>query len=173
MNGPWIGVDPGARFCGVILRLGLDCLGSRTVEREEDETEIGVGPIFWAEISRSITALAGASVKGGYGAPRVAIEGVRAPGGFRDGKKQFAKPVDILALGATFGAIYNEHPDAVIIAPESNGRGMLAAYPENLVTRAEARLGLRREARMGSKVSHCRSAFDVAGKAALLDRRAA
>lgn len=172
---PWIGLDPGAVNTGIALRLGSRCLAWHTTRRADDETEIGPGPIYYAAINRAVAVLAGASVKGGFGAPRIAIEGVRPPGGFRDGKKQFAKPVDILALGATFGALHLSYPDAVIVPPGGNGRGVYSQYPENLVSVGEQRAKNWRVRECGttSPESHARSAWMVAGKAERMARLAA
>ena len=152
----WLGVDPGAVSTGLALRNGRECLAWHTVKRADDETEIGPGPIYWAEILRHIATFTGASV-------RIAIEGVRPPSPFarERGKKTFASPIHPMALAATFGAIYVTYPDAVVVPPGGNGSGYLASYPEQLVTDAERRHGLNREAGKGSKVSHARSAWDV------------
>jgi hypothetical protein len=138
-------------------------------ERVDRLRPIGPGPIYWGQIERALDILADKASASGI-ETKIAIEGVRAPGGFRDGKRQFAKPIDILALGATFGAIYATRPDAVIVPPGGNGSGMLSTYPADLITPAELRAGVHRKALSGSLVSHARSAYDVAGLAPRIRR---
>ena len=175
MSGIWIGIDPGPRFTGIALRLGTQCLGWRTIEREHDETEIGVGPEYYAAITYSITVLTDAATRSGHGEPRSAIEGVSRPVAFIDGKPRRPRPLDLIALGAVFGAIHTPLPDAVIVRADHNGRGVYGQYPLNLVSAGEkrARNWERKECGRTSLESHSRSAWSVAGKAALLDRRAA
>jgi hypothetical protein len=173
----WIGIDPGSRKTGLVLRNGSDCLGWNTVERLDDETPIGVGPRYWDHIGELVDAMHGAIARlvadPRYTYGGIAIEGVNVAGGFRDGKKQFAKPADLMALSATWAALWRDHPDAVIVPPGGNGRGLLAGYPEQLITDGERRHGLNREAPSSSLVSHARSAWDVAGIAARAQGRAA
>jgi hypothetical protein len=155
----WIGVDPGARRTGIAMRNGTTLLGWRLIERATDEGETGAGPTYWADIHDAIRGLA-ITAPGDW---RLAIEGVRAPGGFRDGKRQFAHPRDLIALAATYGAILDHHPGAVTVPPGAHGRGALTAYPTALITAAERRLGVNRAAGDSAPISHVRSAWDVAG----------
>lgn len=164
----WIGIDPGARFSGLVLRSGNDCVDWVTVVRTDDETEIGPGPAYWHAIDRAVLNLAGIAIREGLTAPLISIEGVRAPGGFRDGKKQFAKPADIMALGATFGAVLTQNPDAIVVPPGGNGRGVYGQYPDELVSAGEkrGRNWRLKDCGKSSPQSHARSAWAVAGKAA-------
>lgn len=163
----WIGIDPGHTFTGVVLRDGRDLLAHITLTRDTVESPIGVGPRWWDEITEAIDvqqrAAARAMSERGRTWGGVAIEGINVSTGFRDGKKQFAKPEHLMGLAATYGAIVARYPDITIVPPGGNGSGMLAGYPEQLVTPAERRKGLMRKALKGSKVSHCRSSWDVAG----------
>lgn len=165
VSGPWIGVDPGAKRTGLVLRNGADCLGWRTIVRAHTETEIGPGPEYWTAIETGINDLTNAAHHAGIPTPLLAIEGITRPKGFVGGKREFADPTSLIALGMTFAAIYNTHPEAVIIPPGGNGSGMLTTYPEQLITPGERRGGLRRKALGNSLVSHARSAWDLAGLA--------
>lgn len=162
----WIGIDPGYKFCGIILRDARELLAHITLTRAEDETTIGVGPRWFDEITYAIDvqqrAAARAMTEHGRAWGGVAIEGVTAACGFRDGKKQFAKPEHLMGLAATWGAVVARYPDITSVPPGGNGAGMLAGYPEQLVTAGERRVGLNRQARKKSKPSHCRSAWDCA-----------
>jgi hypothetical protein len=173
---PWIGIDPGATRTGLVLRLGTECAGWKTIERQEDETVIGPGPMYWDEIEESLVYLQFVAVKMGAGAAKIALEGVVEPSPFpgKRGEKRFARPKDVMALSMTFGAIYTRHPDAVLIPPKQNGRGALSYYPDLLVSARERsdRRGMAREAGDSSLESHARSAWDVAGKAVGLWRAA-
>jgi hypothetical protein len=164
----WIGVDPGARFTAATLRDGRNLIDFRVIERVEDETEIGVGPRYWDEITYAVEELHRHTSR-----PRIAVEGVRPPNSHHQGQKKFTRPIDVMALAATFAAVLTRCPGATIVPPDGNGSGMLAGYPEELVTAGERRHGLMREAPHSSKISHARSGWDIAGEAARMARAAA
>jgi hypothetical protein len=173
----WIGIDPGHTWTGLVLRDGNEIVAQRTLERAQVEGSICVGPRWFDEITHAIDiqqrTAARAIQELGRTWGGMAIEGVEAACGFRDGKKQFARPEHLMGLAATWGAIVARYPDITNVPPGGNGSELLVTYPEALITPAEKRKGLMRKALKGSKVSHCRSAFDVARKAEQMARVAA
>jgi hypothetical protein len=162
VSGTWVGVDPGGRSTGIVVRHGYDLLGWMILDRTDDDDEgrsIGVGAPTIQAVNAAITnALATA----GPGA-HLAVEGVTPPVGFKDGKREPIDPRDTIATGVVLGGILAAHPDAVVVRPNSHGRGTLAAYPEGLITPAERRHGLNRKAGKSASERHARAAWDVAG----------
>ena len=157
-----VGVDPGAKWCGVVVRDGADAVWWRVVA-ESDHGHRFL-PACEAAVREAFTA-AGTN-------PLVAVEDAVPPGGFRDGKKQFARPVDILALGRAVGWLHHAvlllTPRVVLVAPAGHGHRPLGSYPRVLVSDAEARSadrvrGWGRPAGQSSTLRHARSAWDVAG----------
>src|SRR6266487_1769085 len=74
----------------------------------------------------------------------------------------------LLALGKIVAALELYFPDAILVMPDRHGRNLLAAYPAPLVAPDE----LERLTGDGP-LQHCRSAWDVAGRAQTLLRLAA
>lgn len=168
---PVIGVDPGARHVGLVLRLGDEYLDHAVVTRADDDslvpTRPGRPPVVLREVLATIMgfrfhrALAGRNL----GPVVVAVEGLNEPTGFARGRKALLDPSHMIAAGMVLGAVLGSYRTAVVVAPHGNGRGLLGKYPPELITPAEQRHGLMREAPASSPVSHARSAWDVAGAA--------
>lgn len=153
MTGPVIlGVDPGGAATGLVVRRGSELLWNATVAGGSMavlETLAGIPPaVCLFDV--------------------VAIEDVVAPGGFAGGRRA---PINLAGLigtsvvaGAVAGWAFTETSLRIVwVPPAHNGQGALDAYPEQLrPTRGQGKGedGLR----------HCRSAFDVAGTAALMIR---
>ena len=162
----WVGVDPGARWTGVVVRQADTLLWHRVVDR----TKTG-DATYLEDVEQALVTAAA------HGDDLMwAIEDAVAPCGFRDGKKQFARPVDILALGQTLGWVRHvvvtltTPSRIVLVRPGGHGRSLLRAYPEVLVTAAEKRGGMNRPAQSSAALSHARSAWDICGAAPLTAR---
>ena len=155
---PVLGVDPGARYTGVVLRDGDAVLHATTLVRVKDDTD----PVEWArlcvtEIKIILFTVCPPETKMG-------IEGVSVPKGFSNGKRAPINPGPILFAGVVLGAVSTAWPDAVIIPPGGNGSQHITNYPPDLVGRRPAELpGSTNGA--GTR-DHEQSAYDVAGKAA-------
>jgi hypothetical protein len=150
----WVGIDPGAKETGVILRDGTALLLAEVVTnwyyRQGDPSTVT------ADYLNDVMAMA---VKAAnlMGLAEVAVEGVKKPCphlGLTD-------PSAIIGAGIVLGAILLEFPAAVVVPPGGNGSGLLASYPDGLVTDAERRGGLNRKAGQSATIRHCRSAWDV------------
>ena len=173
----WIGIDPGSRATGVVLRQGSNLLWWTVVERGTDEGRLGVGPEYIRTVLASVWDAARVSM---YPA-RVAVEEVTPPSPHvtyqrKDGSKGYARPrpADLQALAAVYGAVLATFPAAVIVHPSGNGSRPLSTYPRDLVTDAERRAkgNPHRAAGHTATVNHARSAWDVAGQAPLFARLA-
>lgn len=157
---PVLGVDPGARYTGVVLRDGDACLYAATLVRVKSDTD----PVAWArQVVREVQAVLFTVCPPDT---RVAVEGVSVPKGFKDGKRQPIDPGPILFAGVVLGAVAQAWPDATVIPPGGNGSQHITHYPPELVGRRPASLpGSTNGA--GTR-DHEQSAYDVAGKAAVL-----
>jgi hypothetical protein len=63
------------------------------------------------------------------------------------------------------------HADVVLVAPAAHGRQPYGTYPDELTTAAEQRQPRLKAAGRNTLVSHCRSAWDIAGAAETLRRQ--
>lgn len=158
----YLGIDPGSAWTGLAVRHGDQFLGGQVIHNDDPIPGHGVGDSYLNAVMREVYQLMAMVVRS-HPATRwvVAIEGVIVPAGFADGKKRFVSPKDILGLGIVYGYLRGALPDARTVQPNHHGYGLLAGYPEQLVTPGERRAGLNREAPQNSKMRHIRSAWDV------------
>lgn len=162
MTGPWIGIDPGGRSTGIAVRNGTDLIWWAVLERTGDDDPIrGVG-VASRTIEMVLAGIGTALAHAGPGA-HLAVEGVVAPTPHINGKLRITDPTPAIAAAIVLGGVLAAHPGVVVVPPNRHGRGMLGGYPPELVTDAERRGGLRREAGQSATVRHARSAWDVAG----------
>lgn len=157
---PVLGVDPGARYTGVVLRDGDAPLYASTLVREKDRTD----PVEWARLAVATIREIHATVCP-PGTP-LAVEGVEAPKGFANGQKAPINPGPILFAGVVLGAVAASWPNAVIIPPGKNGSRGKANYPTALVGRRPA--DLPGSSNGAGTRDHEQSAYDVAGRGALV-----
>ncbi len=163
---PVLGIDPGARYTGVVLRDGDVVLHASTLVRPD-----GVDPAGWARQVVDETRLllfTGCPANTGVG-----VEGITEPKGFAHGRRAPIDPAALLFAGTVFGALVAAYPQAVVVPPGGNGSQHVTHYPPELV-------GVRPADLPGSgggahTRAHEQSAYDVAGKAArvLFPRRVA
>jgi hypothetical protein len=170
VNGPWVGVDPGGSYTGVVVRHGDRLLHHQLVVRTEDEDVIrgvGVGARYLADVLQAIVTARCSVPVDQHQLVQFAVEGVVPPSPhmkLADGRARRTNPGPTIGTGMVLGAILGAWPNAVIVPPNNHGHGMLGSYPEPLVTAAEARRGLRRQAGDSSDIRHCRAAWDCAGR---------
>lgn len=156
----WIGVDPGARFSGIVAREGMTILGCRIIDRKDIEPEADRPGIDTMEaITEAIGQVADPA------SARIAVEDVVQP----TGHMGMANVVDLLRTAEIIGYLRNAFPGVVLVRPNRHGRSALLTYKAaGLVTRSEAQHADRAhtwmaEAPSGSTMRHARSAWDVAG----------
>jgi hypothetical protein len=164
-----VGVDPGSRDTGIIVRWSDIVVDHLIVHRVADEApDHGIGPIYLRSIQDGVRAMWSVAIR--YDAGKgsrpdlvvTAIEAVNVPKGFAGGKKRFVAPKDSIALGIAFGAALTAVEGAVVVPVGGNGYGVLSSYPDALISAAERRHGVNREAPQNSNLRHLRSAWDVA-----------
>lgn len=179
MSGVWVGVDPGPSYTGVVVRSGRVLLWHRVVTNQPrvdaglraGKQDHGVGPDYLDAVMAAADAAAAVAAEHAP-SPSFALEGAVAPGGFNAGKKEFARPKDVLGLGIVLGFVLARLPGAVLVRPRGHGAELLAGYPEDLVTAGERRAGVNRSAKSAtSLLRHCRSAWDVTLSAEQQSRR--
>jgi hypothetical protein len=142
-----IGVDPGGRETGVVLRANRECARAVVVVRELDE----FGP-YLREVVELLAELGAdhpVDVR-----PLLLVEGISHPGGRnREGKVDPINVSGLVDAGKVLGAILYAYPGAIEVPPGGHGKGPLLAYPPELV-------GARERAGAG-RLRHARSAWDV------------
>lgn len=153
---PVLGVDPGAKYTGVVLR-DADWLGFSATLVCPD----GVEPVDWmhqcvAEIKFILLQHCPPETK-------VAVEGVTAPKGYKNGERAPINPKYILFAGVVLGGVA-EAFGALVIPPGGNGSQNITHYPPDLVGRRPD--GLPGSTNGAGTRDHEQSAWDVAGKAA-------
>lgn len=143
-----VGVDPGGRYCGVVTRTGDAAVWAAVITRDGDMAG------YLVEVRAAIRD-AVAVVDQAGGTATVAVEGLVKPSPHMG----VISLQGLLDTAVVLGAVMAWYPDAVVVPPGENGAGPLLSYPSRLVGARE---------RVGEGVArHARSAFDVAGKAAL------
>lgn len=157
----WVGVDPGARWTGVITRGPGDVLVSRRVvdRTKVDPDSTRVTPAYLDAVVEAVLAARDA---GGTGTT-VAVEDVVSPIGY-----EFVRPSDLIGLGVVVGCLLGRFPELVLVRPGKHGQRPLHTYPLELTTPAERAHATRahtwgRPAPRNSDIRHARSAWDVAG----------
>ena len=153
-----VGVDPGGRYTGLVVRRGDVLVEHHTLVRVGDDdlpthsclrtVALGVIKLFEA-----------------HNADGVAIEGVQKPSPFmgKSGNVSFSNVTGILGTAMVLGAVLALVP-AIVVPPGGNGSDPLGAYPVELRPTRGKGAG-------ADKLRHERSAWDVAGAGATLLRR--
>lgn len=144
-----IGVDPGGRSTGIVVRQGNTLLGSHTFEAPyglEGPALIGL----CEDIAFRELACQRAPV-------RVAVEGLNPPSPHMG----LTNVSGLIGAATVLGAVLSHWPHAIVVPPGGNGSGPLAAYPEALRPRRGKGAGK-------DSLRHCRSAWDVAGAASTM-----
>lgn len=158
---PVLGVDPGARYTGVVVRDGDGVLHSSTYVRAPD-----CSATDWAiEVISRLRELHAEHTINGIELP-VGVEGVSDPKGFKSGQHAAINPSGIIRAGVVLGAVVAVWPSAIVVPPGRNGSKHTSHYPSCLVGRRPK--GLPGDATGAGTRDHEQSAFDVAGRAALV-----
>ena len=152
---PVIGVDPGARYTGVVIRDADVPLYSATLVRPDDMS----GPDWALSVVSQVRKIL--EDNNWWGIP-MGIEGISDPKGFYRGKKASINPKDIIRAGMVVGALYATYDNVIIIPPGDNGSQHLSFYPDALKGRRPK--DLPGDVQGAKTRGHEQSAYDVAGK---------
>lgn len=138
---PVVGVDPGGRSSGVVVR-NRDAVAAPplVVVRRAAET---MGAYCW----RVASAVKLASDDGGL---LIAVEDVNAP----TPQMGTIAVAGLLGTAQVLGAVTSRRWDVIVVPPGGHGSAPLATYPPELVG--------EREHKGAGVLRHARSAFDVA-----------
>lgn len=148
-----VGVDPGGRATGVVVRRGDDLLAAATVSRD-GEGFAG----YLAEVVSTVAEFAAVC-----SATVLAVEDAQAP----NPRLGLTNPTGIVDAAKVFGAVAAlTSPPVLVVAP--GGHGALAQSRAELVARYPGVLIGAREVRGAGALRHLRSAWDVAGMAAVV-----
>lgn len=152
---PVIGVDPGARYTGIIIRDVDVVLHSSTLVRPKE-----MDGVSWAV--SVVDQLNDILIEGEWTELPIGVEGVNDPKGFHKGKRAALNPKDIIRAGIVLGAVVAVWRKAIIIPPGGNGSQHISHYPEVLVGRRPK--DLPGSSNGAGTRGHEQSAYDVAGK---------
>lgn len=184
-----VGVDPGARWTGVVARHRRELLHHAVVENPAEDRSVGAG--YGGAVCRAIRDAVEVSGRGdvvsalqgpcepsphvmrpGRGDVVIAVEDVRAPSPHvrRADGRSLTNPGPIIETGVLLGWIMASFQliEVVIVQPGGNGSQAAATYPRELFTDREwGNLSMLRrqlaDAPQSSIMRHARSAWDVAG----------
>lgn len=156
-----IGIDPGPKYVGVVIRDGDTLILSSTYVRPEDMT-----PVEWARTAlQTVTE----EVINHYPNAVIGIENVTVPNSHHQGKVAMMNPKHVIHLALVVGAFAGAYPDATMIRPGKNGSQPKENYPKELSGRRPKTLaGINQGA--GTR-DHEKSAWDVAGEVAINARK--
>lgn len=158
-----LGIDPGGRHAGVVLRVGNQLLAHQVIEVAPPRTDI-TAKHTKATLAAIEAVLNGCPAKDNpdWQPLLVAVESVVQP----TPHMGVIAVLHLLGTATLYGAcLAHPWPGRVIeVRPGGHGKGLLGSYPDDLVTAAERRKGLQRQAGDSALIRHCRSAWDVAGE---------
>lgn len=149
-----MGIDPGARYTGIIVRDNDEPIYSGIFVRPADMSSTD-----WALESVRLSL----EVYKEYSPTHVALEGISDPKGFYKGQQAAINPKDIIRTGVVLGALVATWPQAIIVDPGGNGDRHESFYPDALNGRRPKDLAGSNKGANTRK--HEKSAYDVAGKA--------
>ena len=145
---PVIGIDPGHRETGLVVCHGPILIAHEVVTRKS----YGMPDREYLDrVVDAVTELRRRCLVGGLRTPLVGLEGVQAP----NPHAGMTNPTGIIGTAVVFGWVWRAFPDAIIVRPQSAGKGPLSAYPDELQP-------TRGDGRGRDKLRHCRSAYDIA-----------
>lgn len=144
-----VGIDPGSRHTGVVVRQGDTLVDHLTLER------LGKADMPDRVYLRQVVLTCVRLVE--QHDATVAVEGVQKPSPFmgKTGNVSFSNVTGILGTACVLGAVLALLP-AVVVPPGGNGSGQMLAYPIQLRPTRGKGAG-------GDKLRHERSAWDIAG----------
>ena len=155
----WVlGIDPGAKATGVVVRSGDELAYGTTAVRDKGETveQYAAGVVILvAGITERFMELLACR-------PLVAIEAVLAPNVWNNGERVILHPQFVMDTCTVAGHIAGwataERLEVEWVRPEHNGQGFMGAYPTPL--RPTRGKGAGKD-----RFRHVRSAWDIAGAA--------
>lgn len=139
-----VGVDPGGRSTGMVIRGGDTLVRACVMKRAGADklptpdylTEVFLGVDEYLEIAGDDALLA--------------VEGLVHP----EPHMELMNVLGLIGTGMVLAVVIAMWPEAIVVRPSKHGSLPPAAYPEQLRPRAS---------RLGGESKHARSAWDIAG----------
>lgn len=162
-----VGVDPGSRYCGFVVRERRELLDHAVLTNTEDQ----LFPAQGSWIERILTHTAGLVQE--YNPGCIGVETLRRPNWrVRDGAAA-KDPSHVIATAQLIGALQGAQFGMLgcpvrEVNPGKLGSAPLGAYPDALVSDGERRRPNWKMQVGTGQLRHARSAFDCAGHAAIL-----
>jgi hypothetical protein len=153
-----LGVDPGGKSSGFVLRRGSTYLAHDVVTAKGPAGGMPAIEYLWRVADVFENLLADADL--------VAMETVTPPRGFKNGRRDAIQPGSLIGVSAVAGYLLAHCPEAILVSPAGNGSRPLSTYPPQLI-------GARESAKGTGILRHARSAWDVAGAARLNPKESA
>lgn len=147
---PVVGVDPGGRESGLVLRQGADVVHHVLLVREGPARSLP-GSTYFREVIATALELRAEGDELGAGATVVAVEGLSEP----NPHMGTIAVMGIMGTAAVFGAVVGVITDAVVVEPAGHGKAPMPAYPRQLQPTTGHGKG-------HDNLRHCRSAYDIA-----------
>jgi hypothetical protein len=168
---PWIGIDPGARWTGIVVRDGMTLLGWTVIDRKKiDPDSERHTPATMEAVVEAVGLLADPATC------RIAIEDADRPNPHvtRKNGNSLIDTRHIIDTARLVGYLQCAFPHAVIVRTNGHGSQALASYPhgpDGIVTDTERANAIRRGRLMAPAPRnppqcHARSGWDIAGAAA-------
>lgn len=147
-----VGIDPGARNTGVVLRVDGKLCGAWDCERLTEPMVPTQSQMLEILDTIDMAASRGMELTGGS-KPVIAIEDLVPHESNPSMRRKTTAP--LVSTGAIIAVVLMAYPSAVRVPPGENGSECFVAYPEQL--RPKTGKGKGQDA-----LRHCRSAWDVA-----------
>ena len=144
-----VGIDPGGRSTGIVVRDGASLLYHDVVERSKGET---MGE-YLVRVCDGVKSAKYQSLRSGSMrafAPPYAVEDLNDP----NPHMGIVNLRGLIDTAQVLGVILHVHPSAIVVPPGRHGSAPLKSYPAELVG--------AREAKGTGRLRHCRSAWDIA-----------
>lgn len=169
-----LGIDPGSRWTAGVLRVGDEAVYGWTVgpgspdeaKALDDPDDVAAVGRFIQRILTRVDETAALVEQRGYERFRLAVETVRVPIGWRNGRRTSISLVDWLVPRQIVAGLLAADPATRLVLPDRHGRAELDSYPVELRRRRPPGWGPNDSAK--GERDHERAAYDIAGVAARL-----
>lgn len=155
-----MGVDPGGRETGVVVRVRRAVVFVRVVVRR-DPGWLATG-VYLNDV---LDTVAEARAVAGPGA-RVGVEGLSKPQAYMRGQLRPVSHTALVSTAMVYAVVIAVFGDQYVVPPGGNGSAPLQSYPRDLIGGPHNERYPRSEPKGEGLLRHARSAFDVAGTAA-------
>lgn len=162
-----VGIDPGGRETGVVVRSRTGVHFVEVVLRNGPEDVPPDGDYINEVVDVVVQAVAIAEQGGDGMTVWIGVERVQAPTGYargaRSGERTPINPAALIGTSMVLGGILAVYPHALLVDVGGNGSAPLRSYPRELIGGAHNDRWKHPEPKGTGVLRHARSAWDVAG----------